>query len=60
MATAHPAPDPFDAEIDALLRDRAFVAHLDDMHSRLDRGELELHHDDDARKIVDLEPKAKE
>lgn len=60
MATAHPAPDPFDTEIDALLRDPAFVAHLDDMHSRLDRGEVELHHDDEARKIVGLEPKAEQ
>ena len=60
MELARPAPDPFDAEIEALLRDPAFVARLDDVHGRLDRGELELKHDDEARKIVGLEPKAKQ
>jgi hypothetical protein len=55
MATDSPAPDPFDAEIEALLGDPDFVARLDDVHDRLKRGELELHHDDEARKIVGLE-----
>jgi hypothetical protein len=52
-ATAHPAPDPFDRELEELLRDPAVIARLDDLHDRFDRGELELHDHEAARAIVE-------
>lgn len=42
MATQpHLAPDPFDKEVEAMLQDPRVIARLDDLHARLDRGELE-------------------
>lgn len=49
MATAHPAPDPFDEQVSALLRDPAVVAHLDDLRERRERGSLVTHADAEVR-----------
>jgi hypothetical protein len=62
MATTHPhlAPDPFDSEIEAMLRDPELIADLDEQRAKLERGELELHRNDEARRIVGLEPESQE
>jgi hypothetical protein len=62
MAAARPhlAPDPFDAEIEAMLRDPELIADLDEQRAKLKRGELELHSNDEARRIVGLEPESPE
>jgi hypothetical protein len=49
MATAHPAPDPFDDEITALLRDPSVIAHLDDLRDRREQGTLVTHSDAEVR-----------
>jgi hypothetical protein len=57
MATvAHLAPDPFDREIEVMLRDPEVVGELDQLHNRLQRGELEVGSNDEARAIVCLPP----
>jgi hypothetical protein len=62
MATAHPhiAPDPFDEEIEAMLRDPELIADLDEQHTKLKRGELEVHGNDEARRIVGLKSESQE
>ena len=62
MATVHPhlAPDPFDKEIEAMLRDPEVIAELDDLHGKLKRGELKMHSNDEARRIVGLPPEGGE
>lgn len=58
VATRHLAPDPFDKEIEAMLRDPEVVAELDNLHGQLKRGELEMGTNDEARRIVGLDPEA--
>lgn len=62
MATAHPhlAPDPFDSEVEAMLRDPKLIADLDEQRAKLERRELELHSNDEARRIVGLGPESQE
>jgi hypothetical protein len=49
MATAHPAPDPFDEQISALLSDPGVVAHLDDLRERREHGTLVTHSEAEVR-----------
>ena len=62
MAAADPhlAPDPFDSEIEAMLRDPELIADLDEQRAKLERRELELHSNDEARRIVGLEPEGQQ
>ena len=53
MTTAHVAPAPFDQEIDDMLADPEFVAELEAMRQQLDRGELTLHSDREARAVIE-------
>jgi len=58
MATAHPhlvEPDPFDAEIEAMLRDPELIADLDDQHAKLKRGELKVRsHEEVGQRLREL------
>lgn len=49
MATAFPAPDPFDDQVAALLRDPSVIAHLDDLRERRESGTLVTHSDAEVR-----------
>lgn len=62
MATVHPhlEPDPFDEKIEEMLRDPELVADLADQRAKLARGELKVHSNNEARKIVGLEPEPNE
>ncbi|MFN2569830.1 MAG: hypothetical protein ABR564_09570 [Candidatus Dormibacteria bacterium] len=49
MATAHPAPDPFDEEIDAMLSDPEVIARLDAIKAKRGSGTLVVHSNDEVR-----------
>ena len=42
-------PDPFDREVEEILRDPEVIADLDEQHASFDRGELTLHSNDEVR-----------
>lgn len=46
------APDPFDAEIEALMADPAFRRELDEFDDRDARGEVQWHDDSKAREVL--------
>jgi hypothetical protein len=62
MATVprHLEPDPFDEKIEEMLRDPELIADLDNQRAKLARGELKVHGNNEARKIVGLEPEPDE
>lgn len=49
----HLAPDPFDKEVEAMLADPEFIAELDELHQRFDRGELVLHSHEEALALIE-------
>jgi len=51
MATVHPhlEPDPFDEEIETMLRDPELIADLDEQRAKLKRGELKLFSHEEVR-----------
>lgn len=55
-ALPHLAPDPFDGEIEVMLRDPEVVAELEELHEQLRRGDLKVGSNDEARGIVGLPP----
>lgn len=42
-------PDPFDETVEAMLRNPALLADLDEQHAMLDRGELRTFTNDEVR-----------
>ena len=62
MAAVNPhlEPDPFDKEIEAMLRDPAVVARLDAIAEKRRNGTLLTHSNNEARRIVGLEPEPDE
>lgn len=42
-------PDPFDKEVEAILRDPEVIADLDEQHASLERGDLKSYTNDEVR-----------
>ena len=42
-------PDPFDKDVEQMLRDPVLLAELDEQPAKLDRGELKLYSNDEVR-----------
>ena len=52
MATAHPAPDPFDEDLERVLRDPEVIARLDAIAEKRKNGTLVTHsHDEVGRRL---------
>jgi hypothetical protein len=56
MAFTEPTPDPVDEDVERILADPDVLASLDEFDRDLERGDLKVVSDDEARRAVGVPP----